>query len=74
MAPVARASSVGVYRFWRDMGYVVGGLIVGLLADAIDAAGAIAVVAAMTALSGLVVAYDLPSSRNHWRPQSGEVA
>ena len=26
VAPVARAATVGVYRFWRDMGYVVGGL------------------------------------------------
>jgi MFS family permease len=61
VAPVARAPSVGVYRFWRDMGYVVGGLIVGLLADAIDASATIAVVAGVTAASGLWVALDLPA-------------
>jgi MFS family permease len=60
VAPVARAPSVGVYRFWRDMGYVAGGLIVGVLADAIDATAAIAVVAGLTAASGLWVAIDLP--------------
>jgi hypothetical protein len=57
---VARASVVGVYRFWTDMGYVAGGLLIGVVADAIDFSGAIAVVAALTALSGLWVAFDLP--------------
>jgi MFS family permease len=61
VAPVARAPTVGVYRFWRDMGYVAGGLAAGVLADAIDASGAIAVVAGVTALSGLWIALDLPS-------------
>jgi MFS family permease len=59
--PVARAPTVGVYRFWRDMGYVVGGLTVGLLADAIDPAATIAAVAGLTALSGLWVWAELPS-------------
>lgn len=63
VSPVARAPVVGVYRFWRDMGYVAGGLIAGLLADAIDFGGAIAVVAGLTALSGLWVAIDLPRGR-----------
>jgi MFS family permease len=60
VSPIARAPTVGVYRFWRDMGYVAGGLIVGLVADAIDFSFAIAVVAALTAASGLWVALDLP--------------
>ena len=63
VSPVARAPTVGVYRFWRDMGYVAGGLIAGLAADAIDYSGAIAVVAALTAASGAFVAIDLPSGR-----------
>ena len=54
---------VGVYRFWRDMGYVAGGLVAGVLADAIDFGGAIAVVAVLTAASGLWVAFDLPGGR-----------
>jgi MFS family permease len=60
VAPVARAGTVGVYRFWRDMGYVAGGLVAGLLADAIDFSAAIAIVAGLTALSGLWVAADMP--------------
>jgi MFS family permease len=63
VAPVARAPVVGIYRFWRDCGYVVGGLIAGVVADAIGFSGAIAVVAALTAASGLWVAGDLPGRR-----------
>jgi MFS family permease len=59
VTPVARAATVGVYRFWRDMGYVVGGLLAGLLADAIEFSGTIAVVAVLTMCSGLWVAADL---------------
>jgi hypothetical protein len=59
---VARAPVVGVYRFWRDMGYVAGGLVAGVVADAVGFGGAIAVVAALTAASGLWVAFDLPGN------------
>ena len=35
VAPIARAPTIGVYRFWRDMGYVVGGLVAGVAADVV---------------------------------------
>jgi MFS family permease len=54
--PTWRASAVGVYRLWRDLGYAVGGLLVGVVADAFDDRAAIVVVAVLTAVSGLVVA------------------
>ncbi len=60
VSPLARAATVGVYRFWRDMGYVAGGLIAGLAADALGYPTAIAIVAALTAASGLWVAHDMP--------------
>ena len=63
VSPVARAPMVGVYRFWRDMGYVAGGVIAGVVADAAGYAGAIAIVAALTALSGLWVLIDMPGRR-----------
>jgi MFS family permease len=53
--PTWRASAVGVYRLWRDLGYAVGGLLVGVVADAFDDRAAILVVAALTATSGFVV-------------------
>src|SRR3990170_7708600 len=54
--PEWRASSVGVYRLWRDGGYAIGALLTGLVADALGLKAAILVVAALTAASGLVVA------------------
>ena len=59
VSPVARAPVIGAYRFWRDMGYVAGGLVAGATADALGYAGAIAIVAALTAASGLWVALEL---------------
>jgi MFS family permease len=64
VSPIARAPTVGVYRFWRDMGYVAGGLIAGLVDDAIGYGGAIGVVAALTAASGLWVLIDMPDRRD----------
>jgi MFS family permease len=54
--PAWRASAVGVYRLWRDSGYALGALIAGITADLIGLRGAVAVVAALTAASGLVAA------------------
>jgi len=53
--PKWRARSVGVYRLWRDVGYAVGALMAGLLADAFNIEVAIWAVAALTAVSGVVV-------------------
>jgi MFS family permease len=54
--PRDRARIVGVYRFWRDSGFVVGALIAGIAADVSSPRTAIVIVAALTAASGLVVA------------------
>lgn len=54
--PLVRASSVGVYRLWRDAGYAFGALISGIIAHALGQSVAIAFVAALTFLSGAIVA------------------
>jgi MFS family permease len=55
--PSWRATAVGVYRLWRDTGYVVGALLGGVVADLFDLRAAVMVVAALCAASGLVAAY-----------------
>jgi MFS family permease len=55
--PTWRASAVGVYRLWRDLGYAVGALVAGITADALGLDKAIWLVAAITFASGLVVAF-----------------
>jgi MFS family permease len=68
VTPVARAPVVGVYRFWRDMGYALGALIAGAAADAFGYSGAIALVAALTAASGMWVLIDMPRAEpENWR-------
>jgi MFS family permease len=54
--PPWRASAVGVYRFWRDLGYAVGAVLAGLTADAFGVNAAIWLVAALTCASGVVAA------------------
>jgi MFS family permease len=74
VSPVARAPTVGVYRFWRDMGYVLGGLLAGLAADAFSYSAAIAIVAALTAASGVWVALDLREPKRRPPLVAGEAA
>ena len=54
--PIERAQVVGVYRFWRDFGFVVGALLAGFVADAAGSGPAIVIVAALTGASGMWVA------------------
>jgi MFS family permease len=49
-----RASAVGVYRLWRDLGYAIGALLAGVVADAVGVGAAIWLVAAITAGSGVL--------------------
>ena len=63
--PSWRARSLSVYRFWRDLGYAIGALSAGLIADFFGFAWAIISIAALTFLSGIVVAtfMDEPATR-----------
>ena len=54
--PSWRASSIGVYRLWRDVGYAAGAIMTGIVADVIGMNAAMWLVAAFTFVSGLVVA------------------
>jgi MFS family permease len=54
--PGWRATTVGVYRFWRDIGYAVGALLSGVVADLFGVGSAMWLVAALTTLSGVIVA------------------
>lgn len=53
--PAWRASAVGIYRLWRDLGYAAGAVIAGVVADAWGATDAMLLVALLTFLSGLIV-------------------
>jgi MFS family permease len=61
--PAWRGAALGVYRFWRDSGFAVGGLGAGLLADAVGVRWAIAAVGALTAASGVIAGFTLPARK-----------
>jgi MFS family permease len=66
--PTWRASSVGIYRLWRDGGFAVGALLAGIIADWLGVAAAIWAVAALTAASGIVVAVRMYETHVTSRP------
>jgi len=61
--PAWRASSIGVYRLWRDLGYAAGALITGVASDALGITAAMALVAALTFGSGVIVAIRMREPR-----------
>ena len=61
--PSERGAVTGIYRFWRDLGFAVGAVLVGTVADRVDPRAAILAVAALTAISGVIVAIRMRESR-----------
>lgn len=64
--PLWHASAVGVYRLWRDLGYAVGAVLAGLLADHFGAPRTIAGIAAITFVSGVVVLARMHETLHKW--------
>jgi MFS family permease len=61
--PSWRARALSVYRFWRDLGYAIGALSAGLIADFFGLRWAIVAIAAVTFLSGAVVGFVMSEQR-----------
>jgi MFS family permease len=71
--PEWRATAMGAYRFWRDLGYALGALISGIIADLLGMRAAIQVVAALTLLSGLQVAFRMRETHSDVRHEPGNI-
>jgi len=65
--PSWRASAVGVYRFWRDLGYAVGAIISGVVSDFLGTGSAMWLVAGLTFLSGVIAALRMQETRGVMR-------
>ncbi len=63
--PSWRARSLSVYRFWRDLGYAISALSAGIIADIFGLAWAIASIAGLTFLSGVLTALLMHERREH---------
>jgi MFS family permease len=72
--PTWRASVVGVYRLWRDLGYAVGALLSGIVADLAGIPTAIELVAGLTLASALIAAWRLRETLPGRTPRLAEMA
>ncbi len=61
--PAWRGSAIGVYRLWRDLGFAIGAILTGVIADGFGMPAAIVAVAAVTAGSGVVVLLRMQETR-----------
>lgn len=71
--PSWRASSVGIYRFWRDMGYAFGAILAGLVADAFGLQAATLTIGALTFVSGVVVALRMRETLQRTMPRESTI-
>src|SRR6266487_296503 len=62
--PTDRANSLGVFRFWRDLGYAIGAILTGIIADAFGINASILVTGLLTIFSATVIFYRMKCSSN----------
>ncbi len=72
--PAWRGTAIGVYRLWRDLGYVAGALLAGILADVFGVGTAITAVGALTVASGALVAVGFRETRSVQSPYEDPAA
>jgi rhodanese-related sulfurtransferase len=66
--PQQRAESLGIFRLWRDLGYAIGALLTGLIADQFGITASILAIGVVTVISGVVVWLRMPSERECLEP------
>jgi predicted MFS family arabinose efflux permease len=54
--PQDRAKSIGIFRLWRDLGYAIGAILTGLIADSFGIDISILAIGVLTMLSAVVIA------------------
>jgi MFS family permease len=67
--PQQRSEAVGIFRLWRDLGYAIGALLTGLIADRFGITASILAIGAVTVGSGVVVWLRMPSERKCLEPE-----
>lgn len=63
-SPLERGESIGTFRLWRDLGYVIGAILSGILADFFGLVVAILAIGALTIASSLVILFRMPIELN----------
>lgn len=53
--PIQRAESLGTFRLWRDLGYAIGAILTGIIADSFGLDISIIAIGLLTGLSALII-------------------
>ncbi len=59
--PRQRAESIGVFRLWRDLGYAIGAIVSGIIADLFGVQYAVLTIGVITILSSLLIKFRMPN-------------
>ncbi len=63
--PGQRAESIGIFRLWRDLGYAIGAIVSGIIADAFGIEYSVLTIGVITILSSLVIKFRMPALKNN---------
>jgi MFS family permease len=63
--PTDRANSLGVFRLWRDLGYAIGAILTGIIADTLGISASILIIGLLTIFSAGVILYRMKCGINH---------
>jgi len=64
--PADRARSLGVFRFWRDLGYAIGAILTGIIADAAGINASILTIGLLTIFSAMIIVYRMKCSAENF--------
>ena len=62
--PIDRAKSIGIFRLWRDLGYAIGAILTGLIADFYNINSSIVFIGLLTLISAIIIKYRMRSKMN----------
>jgi MFS family permease len=63
--PQDRAKSIGIFRLWRDLGYAIGAILTGLIADLISINASIIFIGILTLISSLIIRFRMSFGQGH---------
>ena len=70
--PADRAKSIGTFRLWRDLGYAIGAILTGIIADLFSINASIIFIGALTMLSALIILFRMTDYKNQIKDSSSE--
>jgi MFS family permease len=70
--PADRPKSIGTFRLWRDLGYAIGALITGIVADSFGVDASVALIAIITIISSFIILFRMTNDPKG-KPQIGRI-